>query len=189
MRVPIPCLGPLGTAILFLLLLPLARALYRDEAYQIDFQHALLGAPLPDNTFFHAPDAASKASLLYTLSDQLVLGAVNPKDGALVWRHDLAERPDDRRAARGLLRAASGSGAVVSAAKDSVRAWDAASGRLLWEWVGKGAVRSLEVLDRTGAPKDVLAMTQVGDANGAPKVTRLSAEDGSVVWEVEQSMY
>ena len=188
MRVLAPSSAPWAILSLILLTLPFARALYRDEAYQIDFQHALLGAPLRDNTFFHQPDAASKASLLYTLSEQLVLGAVNPKDGALVWRHDLAARPADRRGAPGLLRAAGGAGAVVSAATGSVRAWDAASGRLLWEWDGRGAVRGLEVLDRPGGPKDVLALTQ-RDADGAPRVARLNAEDGSPVWEVEQSMY
>ena len=169
-------------------LLPyLALALYRDEAYRIDFQHALLGPPLPRNTFFHRPASTSKASLLYTLSEKLLLGAVNPKDGALVWRQDLVERSEDRRALQGILRTASGSDTVVSAAGSRVQAWDAASGRLAWEWRAEGTVRGLEVLDRTGGAKDPLVLTQEGD--NAPRVARLRADDGSTVWGFDQSMY
>ena len=63
-------------------------AIFVDEVNDIDFHHALLGVPSPQSTFFHRPSSSSNASLLYTLSDRLVLGAVNPKDGSLVWRQD-----------------------------------------------------------------------------------------------------
>ena len=187
MRVVLPSFSLLVP--ILVALLPFAAALYRDEAYRIDFQHALLGAPLPHNTFFHQPNAASKASLLYTLSEKLILGAVNPKDGALVWRQDLAEGAEDRRRYKSFLKAVQGTGAVVSAAGESVRAWDAAGGRLLWEWVGKGTVKSLEVLDWDGESNGALVVTHEGGRDRASRLARIRSETGETIWEVEQSMY
>ena len=44
-------------------------AVHQDEAYQIDFHHALLGIPQAHTSFFHKPSVDSKASLLYTLTE------------------------------------------------------------------------------------------------------------------------
>ena len=184
-----PLLGSLARAALFILLLPLSAALFPDEAYHVDFQHSLLGLPFAHNTFFHQPTASSKASLLYTLSEKLVLGAVNPRDGTLVWRQDLAERPSDPHTVRGFLKAAKSDGAVVSAAGTSVRSWDAASGRLIWQWAGDSVVKSLEVLDWENEPNDAIALVQGVHSDAAPTVVRNGAEDGEVVWKAEQSMY
>ncbi|MCJ1473890.1 hypothetical protein MMC13_002545 [Lambiella insularis] len=158
---------------------PLALAVFADEAYRIDYQHALLGVPQKDTTFFHQPSATSKASLLYTLSDKLVLGAVNPKDGAIVWRQWLKESKTEENDT-GYLKAVDGEDVVVSAVGHNVNAWDAADGRLVWQWVGRGPVRDLEVLGIEGVKGDVLVATE---EEGKGVVTRLSGSSGEVVWE------
>jgi len=167
------------------LLTPLVSAIFADEAYQVDYQHLLLGAPQRDTTFFHRPSATSKASLLYTLSEKLVLGAVNPKDGAVVWRQwlkDFAKEENEK----GFLKALGGQDVVVSAVGAEIQAWDAADGRLVWSWRGDGLVRSLEVVDIEGMRGDVVAVTE---GNGKVFVTRLSASLGDVVWKYEDTRY
>ena len=59
-----------------------AAAIFEDDAYHIDFHYALLGLPAPEATFFQKPYAGSKASLLYSISQNQTIGAINPKDGA-----------------------------------------------------------------------------------------------------------
>ncbi|KAL8716361.1 MAG: hypothetical protein Q9220_000268 [cf. Caloplaca sp. 1 TL-2023] len=156
-----------------LLVRPLG-AIYADEAYEVDFHHALLGSPNPRTTFFHRLSTASKASLLYTLSDRSVLGAVNPKNGAIVWRQQL-------NSSSGLLIASSGENAIYSAVGEAVQAWDAPEGRLLWEWRGPGNIIALEFA-RSDAGKHgvyILSRTDTGKAI----VRKLSADSGVVIWE------
>src|SRR3954451_21531967 len=104
-------------------LLPAAvLAVFPEDAYKVDYHHALLGAPQRRASFFHRPQAASKASLLYTLSDRLQVGAVLPKDGSVVWRHQLtADRPE----ADSWLVVGDGINAVVSGVDREVAAWRA----------------------------------------------------------------
>ncbi|KAL9119789.1 MAG: hypothetical protein Q9187_003652, partial [Circinaria calcarea] len=161
------------------LLVPIAQAIYADEAYQNDYHHALLGTPQPHTTFFHRPSAASKASLLYTLSEKHVLGAVNPKDGAIVWRQYLKEDVYNGTAARSFLKAGEGENVIVSAVGGAVKAWDAADGRLAWAWETKGMIQDLEVLEMEGASKDVIVLSL---EEGKSIITRLGTADGQVVW-------
>ena len=161
------------------LLIPIVRAVFADEAYQIDYQHVLLGSPQKHTTFFHRPSAASKASLLYTLSEKLVLGAVNPKDGAVVWRQWLKDNVGEG-VGKSFLKSVDGEDVIVSAVSWRVRAWGASDGKLLWEWIGNGVVRSLEVLDIEGMRGDVVASTE---QDGKSFVTRLTASAGEVVWQ------
>jgi hypothetical protein len=94
-RAPNACIFPSSTMRLHaLLILALSLsfpvyAIIADGAYHIDYHLALLGIPRSGNTFFHQPSASSSASLLFTISEKGVLGAVNPKDGSLVWRQSL----------------------------------------------------------------------------------------------------
>ncbi|KLU82956.1 hypothetical protein MAPG_02023 [Magnaporthiopsis poae ATCC 64411] len=67
-----------------------ALAVFRDEVGDVDFHHALVGLPQQHTTFFHRPRRDDKASLLYTLSDLGILGAVNPSTGAVLWRQHAA---------------------------------------------------------------------------------------------------
>ena len=171
---------------LICVILPFATAIYEDEAYRIDYQHALLGVPRRDNTFFHQPTANSKASLLYTLSEKLVIGAVNPKDGSIVWRQDLAEGRIDRASIQGFLRAANEMNLVISAAGNSVKAWEGANGRLVWEWEGEGTLLDLYLIDIAGGSKDPIVLM---DENGIVRISRLSSTNGKMIWKVEEEMY
>ena len=159
-------------------LIPFVASVFADEAYRIDYHHLLLGSPQRNTTFFHRPSATSKASLLYTLSEKLVLGAVNPKDGAVVWRQWLKEGQKEDYD-KGYLKALDGEDIVVSAVGDTVNAWDAADGKLVWAWASEGAIRGLEVIGIEGAKGDVIVATEFAGKN---IVTRLEASSGNVVW-------
>lgn len=179
MRLSAPLLG-----IVFSLVLPLLTiATYADEAYTNDFHHALLGTPQSHTTFFHRPSAASKASLLYTLSEKLVLGAINPKDGSVVWRQRLNAR--NGSTGGGYLKAGEG-GTVIGAVDGEVQAWDAADGRLAWGWQGAGSVRGLEVFEGNGQ-SGVLVFSEEEDSRTV--VRKLAADSGKVEWEHMQARW
>ena len=168
--------APLLALVLPIIAPSYVHAIYEDEAYKTDYHHALLGVPLPHTTFFHRPSVASKASLLYTLSEKLILGAVNPRDGSIVWRQRLAT---GNSTSRSFLRAEEGGGAIASAVNGEVQAWNAADGRLDWGWVGAGPVKGLELLSRKGYT-DVLVLNEEG-SNGV--VRKLASGSGEIVWE------
>jgi outer membrane protein assembly factor BamB len=173
-------------ALLTLSILPSTFAIFADEAYHIDYQHQLLGLPQPQSTFFHRPRKDERASLLYTLSDQGILGAVNPGTGAIVWRQLLATNASgtfggDARV-QGFLRAAEGEKIVVSAVDGRVNAWDAMTGREVWNNEFEGATKDLEVLETAGEEvhKDALVLFEHA---GKGVLRRLNGENGDVVWE------
>ena len=167
-------------------LTPRSHAIFPDEAFKIDYQHALVGTPVADQTFFHQPSTSSKASLLYTLSKRLVLGAINPKDGSVVWRQRLADNATNEASSRGFLRASSGSNTIISAVGNKVIAWDGSDGRLAWEWESEGRCQSLELLDIAGGRRDAVVLTEL---DGQPKITRLNVDNGRTVWEVPEKSY
>ncbi|KAK4125279.1 DUF1620-domain-containing protein [Parathielavia appendiculata] len=170
-----------------------AHAVFRDEAGHVDYHHLLLGLPQRETTFFHRPRRDDRASLLYTLSDVGIVGAVNPGSGEVVWRQDLVGGTDRKSrdggcAVEGFMRAGEGEGWVVSAYGSSVHAWDAVSGRNKF-WIGVvgdgGVVRDLEVMEMTESGpgrKDILVLAE-DHGRGETLLKRLSAEDGSTVWE------
>jgi ER membrane protein complex subunit 1 len=173
---------PLNLLSLALSILPSALAVYSDEAYSVDYHHELLGLPLPHTTFFHRPRKDEKATLLYTLSDLGVLGAVNPGLGKVVWRHFLA---GDAGNETGFLRPVEGKSSVVSAIGSRVDSWDAMSGKERWGNVFKGTVKDLEVMETAAGAeetKDVLALFEEG---GKGMLRRLKGESGNVAWEFE----
>ena len=170
-------------AIVSLFYATLGHAIFADEAYQVDYHHALLGTPQPHTTFFHRPSAASKASLLYTLSKRLVLGAINPKDGSIIWRQQLADRAQNETIP-GLLRAGEGGNTLVTAIDETVESWDATDGRLTWQWKGNGRIKSLETTERGN---DVIIVSEAGDAPVA--VRKISAETGAVLWEYRDTRF
>jgi hypothetical protein len=170
------------------------RAVFRDEVGHTDYHHLLLGLPQRDSTFFHRPRRDDRASLLYTLSDVGVVGAVNPGSGEVLWRQDMEGGAAGTKTTRagadgeaGFMRAGEGQGWVVSALGGAVHAWDAVSGRTKF-WVGvDGVVRDLEVMEMTEmgpGRKDVLVLAE--EEGGRTVLRRLSAEDGSVVWEFRE---
>lgn len=164
------------------------RTVFIDEAFSVDFHHALLGAPQPHTTFFHKPHLSSNASLLYTLSDKAVLGAVNPRDGSIVWRQSIAESPLDGTT-RSYLVAGRSDGKVTAAAEKQVTAWDASDGRLVWTHTvqGDSRVAGLQVVPVVGSSadggvQDVVLLTRPEKDGGSYAVTRLGGDGSGERW-------
>ncbi|KAL2108955.1 hypothetical protein VUR80DRAFT_3151 [Thermomyces stellatus] len=169
-------------ALVFLGLPLLSQAVFRDEVGVVDFHHDLLGVPQSTTTFFHRPRAQEKASLLYSLSDVGVLGAVNPSNGAIVWRQPLARNTTN---GGGFLRAGDGQSWLCSAHGSSAHAWDALTGRNLWWRDFEGEIKDLEIMELTSAGrKDVLALLH---SDTATVLRRLRGDNGDVVWEFTDS--
>lgn len=172
------------------LIAPVA-AVYRDEAYTVDYHHALLGLPAPDATFFHRPDASSPASLLYTLSDLGVLGAVKPGSGDLVWRQYLAANSNRTIGGKGtdneiegLLRPVEGEDKLVSAVGGYVNAWEATTGKERWYNDFEGVARDLEIIQDNTGEKDVLVLFESREGGARESVVRrLDGKTGDVKWE------
>lgn len=162
-----------------------AAAIYEDDAYHIDFHYALLGLPKHEATFFQKPYAGSKASLLYSISQNQTIGAINPKDGALVWRQHAVSEPTGK----GHLRAGSDQDTVISAVGDRVTAWSASDGRLVWETSVEGSdVEDLEILEQedgitNNEAKDAVVLV----AGGSHGVKRLDGKTGRVKWTYEDT--
>jgi outer membrane protein assembly factor BamB len=162
-----------------------AAAIFEDDAYHIDFHHALVGIPKHDSTFFQKPYAGSKASLLYTLSQNHTLGAINPKDGALVWR----QAPPPDCPTKGTLRAGEDQDTVISAIGDRVTAWSASDGRVVWENRAHGAiVEDLEILEQ----EDGITNTEAKDAivllgGASSSVQRLDGKTGRAKWTFQDT--
>ncbi|KAL4925169.1 uncharacterized protein BDV17DRAFT_284146 [Aspergillus undulatus] len=175
-----------ATLLLVASCVPSTLAIHADEVGHVDFHHALLGVPSSKSTFFHRPSSSSNAALLYTLSDKSLLGAVNPKDGTLLWRQNLtrsAVAPDQD--VQGLLRASSGTNAVVGALGDYVSAWSALDGKLIWENSSPNMpVVDLELLELEDASADPSTRDAIALSGGqAGSVKRLDGQTGVVKWE------
>ncbi|KAJ9490539.1 hypothetical protein VN97_g2729 [Penicillium thymicola] len=180
----------LQPALFFSACLSTAAAIYSDEVNHIDFHHALLGTPSPDSTFFLKPSTSSNASLLYTLSDKLLVGAVNPRDGALVWRQNISRSADSPAHGVGLLRGLDGNDAVVATVGNYIASWGAQDGKLGWEnQVSQGVVADLELLElvdatATSGVRDTIAVIA---SEGTGIVRRLDGNTGKSVWEFKDA--
>ncbi|KAM3083865.1 hypothetical protein ACMFMG_002026 [Clarireedia jacksonii] len=168
---------PLNLVCLALSILPRVYAVFADEAFSVDYQHELLGLPQPDTTFFHRPRKDEKATLLYTLSDLGVVGAINPGTGKVVWRQLLGNGSVETD---GFLRPVEGDGTVVSALGSRVDAWDGITGRSKWGNNFAGQIKDLEIVEGGDAIKDVLVLSE---DSGTASVRRLNGDNGDVVWE------
>lgn len=175
----------LYAALSFAACLAPASAIFEDDAYHIDFHYALLGLPSHEATFFQRPYPGSKASLLYSISEDQTIGAINPKDGALVWR----QHPSSEPRGKGHLRAGSEQDVVISAVADRITAWSSSDGRLVWETAIDGAtVEDLEILEQEdGITKDEIKDAIVLLAQGDHGVKRLDGKTGRVKWTYEDT--
>lgn len=160
-------------------------AVFRDDAYKVDFHYTVLGIPNENTTFFHRPSSSSRTAILYTLSEKSVLGAVNPGNGSIIWRQHLAPSAVNHTT-RGFLQAAGNAELVVSGVGSSVRAWDAWSGRLSWECTvhDDRPIIDLETLEQesgeqTVSSKDVLTLR----GGNSPTLQRINGDTGDVRWE------
>ena len=160
-----------------------AAAVFTDEAYHTDYHYPLLGFPREQTTFFHHPQGAPRASNLYTLSEKLVLGAVNPRDGTLRWRQHLNPTTNS---SVGFLRAGEDEDTLISAVGGEIRAWNAWGGRAVWaNDFEDGEVKDLEVLaleDGSGgkSAKDAIVLFGRGTHTC---VRRIDGKTGDVVWQ------
>ncbi|KAG6061478.1 hypothetical protein E4U32_002962 [Claviceps aff. humidiphila group G2b] len=160
----------------------IAAAVFKDEVGDIDFHYSLVGLPQQETTFFHRPRKEDKASLLYTLGDVGVVGAVNPSNGNVVWRQQIS---DGIAHGGGHLRAPEGENWVVSAYGSKVQAWDALTGRNIWDRHFNGQVKDVKIMEMTEASrKDVLALF---DEDGVTVLRRLHGAQGNVVWEFRET--
>lgn len=169
----------LYTAILYL---ASVRAIFSDEAFQVDYHQALLGLSLPQATFFSRPQSSSNASLLYTISDNGVLGAVNPGDGSIIWRHALAGQPVQNTEYAALT--AGGDGKIVSGFQDVVAAWDASNGRLIWSQnlgTGARAIAARRISEPKSSNIDFAVLWST--AAGQNIVARLSGDGSGTKWQ------
>jgi outer membrane protein assembly factor BamB len=164
-------------------------AVFADEAYQIDYHHALLGIPQEDNTFVHQPVASSKASLLYTHKDKSLLGAVNPKDGSIVWRQQVHSAVNSSAA---VLRAGNDGDVVATGTDGQVAAWAASDGRLIWshDFAEKAQIKDVKFLELKGdgsttGAKDVLVLYLGSQA----VVERRDADTGDLKWSFTDARY
>ena len=166
---------------LTIVLLKLSTAVFVDEAWNTDYHFALLGLPQKDTTFFHQPNPSSKASLIYTLSEEGIIGAVNPRDGALVWRQPAPSA--NASSLSGFLRAGESQDVVVAGTGQQISAFAAADGRLAWSISAEGNVEDLEILELTDGKatpgvKDAIAIFSGPDAS----VQRIDGSSGSIKW-------
>ncbi|KAF2725304.1 DUF1620-domain-containing protein [Polychaeton citri CBS 116435] len=159
-----------------------AHAVFADEAWNVDYHYALVGEPKESTTFFHQPNPNSRASLIYTLSEEGVLGAVNPKDGILVWRQPLPGREEGE--GNYFLRPVQGQETVVSGAGHDIAAWSSADGKLAWTYKAAGLVQDVEILELSdgkeeqGRAKDAIVLSDTGSA----LVQRVDGSTGAITW-------
>ena len=161
-------------------------AVYADEANLVDYHLALLGRP-SNSTFFHQPVPGSKASLIYTLSERNVLGAVNPKDGSVVWRRPLTS---NTTLAVGGVSTAEGQDVLYGGVNDTAFSYSASDGRVVWESRQYDAivkdVATLKSLDEKQSPtqnKDVVVLRE----GNKHTVQKLNATTGAVEWTFDDS--
>ncbi|KAI1004049.1 hypothetical protein K3495_g4162 [Podosphaera aphanis] len=174
----------LGTLLATLCLAPVTLAVFADDAYHIDYHHELLGLPQSYATFFYQPRDNDKATLLYTLSDLGILGAINPGTGKIVWRQALG---DGNGNGKGVFKGIEGERTVVSGYGKRVDRWDALTGISKWSIQFNGEVRDLRVLEtwtENSSVKDVLVLFE---ENGAGIVRRLKGDSGELIWEYKHS--
>ena len=163
--------------------LPVASPTFIDDAFHLDFHHALLGPPQEANTFFHRPSADSKGSLLYTLSQRGILGAVNPKDGNVLWRQriwleDLSSKD------RGLLQASSNTTSVISGIGGDLQIWHAVDGRLVWRRRMLGTLKAIQVFQ--GEEREsLIAVLEEQPSNNYIRSFHLGG--GSQYWQFQDS--
>lgn len=173
------------------------------DAYQSDWHFALFG--IPETIFFHRPSASSSATLLYVLSERGVFGAVNPKDGTVVWRQALTSlttklnsqspnvlTPEEQKEiqtlksyqdAKGLVTQP-GASFVVTHFGPQVSAWDAASGKLIWQWLAPDnqLIQQAQLVTRSqkgSSPIDVIVLA----GRESEEMVKLDGASGAVIWQ------
>ncbi|TPX70016.1 hypothetical protein SpCBS45565_g01990 [Spizellomyces sp. 'palustris'] len=150
-----------------LLCTPVFSAIHVDQAGATDWHKGLVGTP--SHVFY---TRTSQRSQLFVGTERNVLALISPKTGNSVWRQVL-EPSDD------LLSVRLGSHGLLSISGRRLihtRLWDAKTGFLVWDQSSDGDVSK---------PAADLTFTSGGDVVTlihGETVTRLSGEEGSVLW-------
>lgn len=175
---------PLSSSLFVLVLssLPQAIAVFADEAYSIDYHHELLGLPQSHTTIFHRPRKEEKATLLYTLSDLGILGAVHPGTGRIVWRQAVGNGEGDV-----FLRGVEGESTVVSATGHQVQAWDAMGGKERWGNKFMGTIVDLEVMESVAVGDDSVDILALFEQDGKGLLRKLKGASGDAAWEYKDT--
>ena len=166
------------------ILLQSAFAVFTDEAFHLDYHHALLGVPLSDAILFHKPQSSSNASLLYSLSDKAVLGAINPKDGSILWRQPLSPT-DGSDNGRAFLAVGERDGQITSGYHNAVYCWDALDGKLKWghhtdkSTTVEGTQLVTKTTSDSDAPQDAIVLAS---GESGLTVVRLAGDNGVKKW-------
>ena len=163
--------------------LPVASPTFIDDAFHLDFHHALLGPPQETNTLFHRPSADSKGSLLYTLSQRGILGAVNPKDGSVLWRQRIWSE-DLSSKDRGLLQASSNTTSVIIGICGNLQTWHAVDGRLVWSRRLLGTLKAMDVFQNEKR-EHLIAILEEQPSNNYVHSFQLGG--GSQYWRFQDS--
>ncbi|ETN40254.1 uncharacterized protein HMPREF1541_04530 [Cyphellophora europaea CBS 101466] len=171
------------------MLLQSVSAIFSDDAFVLDYHHPLIGIPQSHATFFHKPQSSSNASLLYALSDKHVLGAINPKDGAVLWRQSFV---DESASGQGNSYAVPGErdGQIVTGYGGKVSSWDALDGKLRWERdIGSpSTVNGVQLLPlEDGASTVAQDVLVIAGGDGGQVVSRLAGTNGELVWSHSDS--
>ena len=115
-----------------------------------------------------------------------MLGAINPRDGAVIWRQRLADSAQNYTSA-GLLKAAEGGDTLFSAVDRKVQSWDATDGRMVWNWEGGHETKVVDVTPSAEGGKLFLVLSE---GVGPGFVTRSMAGDsGEIIWESRDGRY
>jgi outer membrane protein assembly factor BamB len=168
--------------------IPAVTAIFLDEASNIDYHHELVGFPQRHTTFFHTPQRESKATLIYTLSEHSILGAVNPKDGSLVWRQQLPQQAAN--STNSFLITNIQNDAVISAVEDQIASWSAVDGKLIWsrQQYLPGKVVELKSLEAIGEGESTPGADLIAIFQGeTPVVQRIDAKTGEAKWQYADS--
>jgi ER membrane protein complex subunit 1 len=167
---------------LLTVLLHTTSAIFSDDAFVVDYHHALVGTPQSHATLFHKPQSSSNASLIYTISDKHVLAAINPKDGTVLWRQVLES---ELKYEHSYLAVGERDGQIVSGYGTTISSWDALDGKLRWQYdVEAGAVvKGLQLVPTADSinteAQDVVA---VAGGDSGPSVVRLAGDGSGRRW-------
>lgn len=160
------------TAILLLLSLGLAAAVYEDQKDQHGWLHQYLGKVTLSST------SSAPRTRLYVATDANAVAALSPKDGSVVWKRAFATGDTVQR-----LEAVGTAAATLSGGGRFLRSFDGTDGRLLFERSLAHAVDSGEMPDMaaiTASGRPALLAVALGSA-----VQAIDPLTGSSVWTSE----
>ena len=171
----------------FATLLHWSAAIFSDDAFVVDYHHALIGVPQSHATLFHRPQSTSNASLIYALSDKHVLGAINPKDGTALWRQVLESMV---RSENSYLAAGERDGQIVTGYGTTVSSWDALDGKLRWqyEFEAGSVVKGLSLVPLADSiATDAQDVVVVAGGDSGASVVRIAGDGSGKRWSHHDS--